>query len=153
MGTVFVTGNLVFERVKKTHSEALVKAAMLDGFTLPVISEGLSSGAYKKLVSATSVKAGFWFIGERGDTHFTSTGIKYVSDIGAADDFKNVLNTIISIVEEDGGVVSGTFVLEGNNQGDVERWKIADNEVSVEKIIMVWPDGEIYRPVSRSARW
>ena len=149
--TTVVNGQLTIHREKQTYSAGLVERAAKENVPLPPLSKGLSTEAIAQLDRLISIRHSRWFIDE--EVRSQSNHLTASDALGDKSDFAKKLNEVLELIKNDNCVANGEFILVGNKQGDIERWKIDNNRVSKEAIILTWPTGEIYRPVEYRARW
>jgi hypothetical protein len=122
-----------------TYPEELVKLAKEHNISLPEPEnnerEGFSDEAWKKLQEHPDFD--FWFYSE-------DSALLPNDESGKAYDFGLLLDHILKVAKEDGCVLNGTLIKEGQAQGDIERFLFKNDHYITEKVIITWPDGTKY---------
>jgi hypothetical protein len=116
------------------YPKELQQLAKENNIPLPTIEEqkGLTKQGLKNL-KATELNHIFMF--------------KNPTTIGVTDeefsmwDIEENIETIINIIKKDDRLANGTIIRSGEEQGDVERFIITDNNIKHETATLRWPDG------------
>lgn len=70
-----------------------------------------------------------------------ATALNGESSEGSAYYLEEQLKEAIEIVKNDGCVANGFLVLIGEEQPDISRLVVQDNNIYIEQAIITWPDG------------
>jgi hypothetical protein len=126
-GELIITSN-------ESYPEELVIAAKNTGYELPVIN-GLSKEGIKELKSYDDFS--FFF-------DISATKIKPVGEEGSTRE--DIIQRLVSIIESFQGIANGEIIRIGEEQGDLERFTVVDNVITIDRAQMVWVSDNV--PVS-----
>ena len=124
-GTLTVSGN------GKSYPDMLVKLAAENGVPLPSTT-GLSEASITALRQDSEV------------AHFLEVSaqkIKTSHNEGGMYNPKAILDTLIQAASNDDCLLNGYLVRLGEEQGDLEKFSVEDNVLTVSTASLVWSDG------------
>jgi hypothetical protein len=120
----------------RAYPQSVLEAAAKDGYELPA------------LMPLTAEQVAFMNDGDR--RHYgqlTVTAYDVTSTGEAFTVHENMMDELVADIRNFGGVVNGELIRIGEEQGDLERYFVENNEVFSEFAELVWADNKT--PVPR----
>lgn len=118
----------------ESYPEELIAAAKNTGFELPSLA-GLSKEALDKLKANNRYSYLF---------DISATKIKPSGNDGYVED--GAVESLVKAISESGAIVNGELVRLGEEQGDLERFVVKDNIVTVDTAELVWTSDKTLVP-------